>query len=154
MNLRSVKSNPIPTADQVSHCYSFSWQIHRNHVGLDARKPVFGGQRTTQAQTSLHRSAPLLFTYWKVPYKDLIVGRNFFFLQLVSVAEQADLNLTLSETPKTGFLASPSMYECNIYMYSTGQGSGSKVDHDYIGNNLELIQVLSIILCGPCSWIF
>ena len=31
------------------------------HMGLAARKPVFGGLRTTKAQH-------LLFTYWKVAY--------------------------------------------------------------------------------------
>ena len=39
------------------------------NVGLDARKPVFGGLRTTQAQTSLRIradwSASLLFAYRK-----------------------------------------------------------------------------------------
>ena len=38
------------------------------HLGLNVRKPVFGGLRTTQAQTSLRiravRSAPLLFVFW------------------------------------------------------------------------------------------
>ena len=45
-------------------------------MGLDARKPVFGGLRTTQAQTSLRIgavcSAPLLFTFWKVLYIRLV----------------------------------------------------------------------------------
>ena len=38
-----------------------------SYMGLDARKPVFGGLRTTKVQTSLHiglvGSAPLLFAY-------------------------------------------------------------------------------------------
>ena len=38
-------------------------------MGLDARKPIFGGLRTTQAQT---RSAPLLFASWKVSYANLL----------------------------------------------------------------------------------
>ena len=41
-------------------------------MGLDVRKPVFGGLRTTQAQTRLRIravwSAPLLFVFWKVSY--------------------------------------------------------------------------------------
>ena len=49
------------------------------HLGLVARKPVFGGLRTTQAQTSLHIraywSAPLLFTYWKVSYLTLLQAK-------------------------------------------------------------------------------
>ena len=44
--------------------------------GLDARKPVFGGLWTTQAQTSLRIravwSAPLLFVFWKVQYSTLL----------------------------------------------------------------------------------
>ena len=42
------------------------------YMGLVARKPVFGILQTTQAPTSLRIrsvwSAPLLFTFWKVPY--------------------------------------------------------------------------------------
>ena len=45
------------------------------HMGLDTRKPVFGGVRTTKAQASLRihagLSAPLLFANQKVPYQDL-----------------------------------------------------------------------------------
>ena len=48
----------------------------KKHVGLDAKNPVFGGLRTTQAQTSLRihavRSAPLLFAFWKVSYVNLL----------------------------------------------------------------------------------
>ena len=56
-------------------------------MGLDARNPVFGSLRLTQAQTSLRiravRSAPLLLAFGK---------------------------LALSETPKTGFVASRPIY--------------------------------------------
>ena len=52
-------------------------------MGLDARKPVFSGLRTTQAQTSLRIravwSAPLLFAFWKVSYVNLLQV-NFNFL--------------------------------------------------------------------------
>ena len=45
------------------------------YVGLNARKPVFGGLRTTQAQTSLRIravwSAPLFFAFCKVSHPDL-----------------------------------------------------------------------------------
>ena len=48
----------------------------RYHVGLDARKPVFGGLWITQAQTRLSIltvwSAPLLFAFWKVSYINLL----------------------------------------------------------------------------------
>ena len=49
---------------------------------LDARKLVFGGLQTTQAQTSLRIravwSAPLLFAYWKVSYLDLLHAKFQF----------------------------------------------------------------------------
>ena len=55
---------------------------HISYMGLDARKPVFGGLRTTQAQTSLRIravwSAPLFFAYWKVSYLDLLQAKFQF----------------------------------------------------------------------------
>ena len=56
----------------------------QHEMSLDARKPVFGGLRTTQAQaqTSLHiradRSAPLLFIYQEVSYLDLLPAKCQF----------------------------------------------------------------------------
>ena len=51
-------------------------------MGIDARKPVFGGLETTQAQTSLRfravRSAPLLFAFCKVPYLSLLRAKIHF----------------------------------------------------------------------------
>ena len=42
-------------------------------------KPVFGGLRTTKAQTSLRIrtvwSVPLLFAYWKVSFLDLLQAK-------------------------------------------------------------------------------
>ena len=50
--------------------------------GLDARKPVFGGSWTTQAQTNLRIpavwSAPLLFAFWKVLYVNLLQAKFQF----------------------------------------------------------------------------
>ena len=75
-------------------------------MDLDARKPVFVGLRTTQVQTSLRIravwSAPLLFAYWEVSYL-VLRKRNFNFL--VTVAEETGFKLALSDTLKTGFLA-------------------------------------------------
>ena len=72
-------------------------------MGLVARKPVFGGFfLTTQSQNSLRIravwSAPLLFTFWKVSYVNLLHLKFQF-----SVAEETGLKPVLSETPKTGF---------------------------------------------------
>ena len=46
------------------------------YMGLDQRKPVFGGMRTTQVQTSLRIrtvwSAPFLLAFWKESYVNLL----------------------------------------------------------------------------------
>ena len=59
-------------------------------------------------QTSLHirtvRSAPLLFAYCSIISR--LATSGISILWLVSIAEQAALNLTLSETLKTGILTS------------------------------------------------
>ena len=66
------------------------------NLNLNVRKPVFEGLPTTQAQTSRSIravwSASLLFAFWKVSY--------------VNFLQETGLKLALSETPKTGFLAS------------------------------------------------
>ena len=51
-------------------------QNNQPYMGLDMRKPVFRGLRTTKAQTSLRirtvLSAPFLFAFWKVLYLSLL----------------------------------------------------------------------------------
>ena len=52
-------------------------------MGLEGRKPVFGGLRATNALTCLIRavwSAPLLFAYWKPTISKISL------FQLISVA--------------------------------------------------------------------
>ena len=78
-------------------------------MGLDARKPVFGGLRTAKAQTSLRIravwSAPFLFAYW-----NLLLAK---FQILPSLCDWADwfVSRVSAETPKTGFVASrPKFY--------------------------------------------
>ena len=44
-----------------------------------------------------------VFPYWKASHLDLLQPK-FHFFYLVSVNEQAGLNLTLWETQKTGFV--------------------------------------------------
>ena len=50
--------------------------IFIGYLGLDARKPVFGDLRTTQAQTGLRIrpfwSVPLLFAFWNISYVYLL----------------------------------------------------------------------------------
>ena len=66
------------------------------------RKPVFGGLCTTKGQTSLICS-------FVIDLLEKIISRlatsEISIFKPVSVAEQTDLNLTLSDIPKTGFLA-------------------------------------------------
>ena len=57
-------------------------------MGLDVRKPVFGGLGTTQAQTCLHIcavwSAPLLFAFLKVQYVNFYRWNLNFLASLCS----------------------------------------------------------------------
>ena len=61
-------------------------------MGLNARKPVFCGFRRAKAHTSLpiraFRSAPLLFSYWKVSYQDLLRAKFYFSSSLSSRGER------------------------------------------------------------------
>ena len=72
------------------------------------RKPVFGGSLTTQSadQHAHPRSliSPSVFLFLESITSKLATSEISIFY-LVSVAEQAGLSLTLSEIPKTGFLA-------------------------------------------------
>ena len=61
-------------------------------MDLDARKSVFGGLQTTKRRSACG-SAPLLFAFWKL---------SIFWI--ISLPEETGLSLTLSETPKSGFL--------------------------------------------------
>ena len=72
-------------------------------MGRDTRKPLFGGLRTTQAQTSLLMpavwSVPLLFAFWKVSYVNLLQVKFNFLASLCSWGDWF-------ETQKTSFIAS------------------------------------------------
>ena len=59
-------------------------------------------------------SAPLFFAFWKVSNPNLLQTK--FQLSRNSVAEQAGLNLTLSEIPKTGFLAMRPIWSVEIWL--------------------------------------
>ena len=81
-----------------------------NQMGLDERKPVFGGLQTTQAQTSL-RSLISVFVicFLESIIRSLFTGKISIFY-LVSVAKETGLKLDFSETLKTGFLATKPRY--------------------------------------------
>ena len=79
----------------VSHClpkypflfpvYMYNRQRGFRYMGHDARKFVFGGLRTTQAQTSLRIRvdwwAPLFFAFWKASYLNLLRSKFQFSSQ-------------------------------------------------------------------------
>ena len=76
--MRPVTPPAVPASSQSSNSCNCGWPVPpcSPHLGLKARKPVFGDLRTTQAQTSLRIravwSAPLLFAFWKVSYVNLL----------------------------------------------------------------------------------
>ena len=78
-------------------------------MGLIARKPVFGGLPLTKAHT---RS---LISTFVIRYLESIVDKLSTYIisifYLVSVAEETGLKLSLSETPKTGFVATQPIYQ-------------------------------------------
>ena len=89
--------------------YYIQFQLLFNQLssmGLNARKPVFRGLRTTKAQTSL----PSLLSTVVIRLLKIIISRlatsKISIFQLVSVAKETGLGLAVSETPKTGFVTS------------------------------------------------
>ena len=83
-----------------------------DHIG---RKPVFGGvANNTFADQPAHPRS--LIRAFVIDFLESITSRlatsEISIFQLVSVAEQAGLNLTLSEAPKTGLVAArPILYD-------------------------------------------
>ena len=124
-----------------------------NYMGLDERKPVFGDLQTSKVQTSLRIcavwSVPLLFAFWKSIISWLATSEISIF-KLVSVAEQAGLNLTLSETLKAGFLTSrPTWFDISklilvpslkLTKYNSIDGMATSRDenHDRFCHSLDL----------------
>ena len=75
---------------------------------MGRKEPVFGvckQQRHRPAYPSAQSDQRLCFFYFLESIISNLVKSEISTFQLVSVAEQAGLNLALSETPKTGFLA-------------------------------------------------
>ena len=81
-------------------------------MGLDARKPVFRGLPTTEKQTDQR----LCYSLLENLISKLAIGKISTFL-LVSVAGETGLILALSETWKTGFVASRLMYLCTVLFH-------------------------------------
>ena len=80
-------------------------------MGLDARKFVFGVCKQQRCRSACP-SASLISTFaiWLLEsIISIFTISKISIFYLVSVAEQTGLNLTLSETPKIGFVASRSI---------------------------------------------
>ena len=77
-------------------------------MGLDARKPVFRGVSNNKGTDQpAHPCSPIsafVIRFLESTVYNLATSKISIF-QLVSVAEEIGLSLALSETPKTGFLA-------------------------------------------------
>ena len=78
-------------------------------MGLDTRKTCLGGFVNNKgADQPVHPCS--LINAFVISLLENIISKfatsKISLSQLVSVAEQADLGMTWSETPKTGFLAS------------------------------------------------
>ena len=83
-------------------------------MGFEAIKPVFRvceqqSRRPVWASTETDQKN-LLFAFWKLSYLSLLQA-NFIF-KLVSVAEETDLSLALSEIAKTSFVTSRPIFIC------------------------------------------
>ena len=82
-----------------------SVNLNMSDMGLEARKPVFGGLVNNKDTDQPANPRRLINTFDVCTLKSIskLATSKISIFWLVSVAEQADLNLTLSETPKTGF---------------------------------------------------
>ena len=84
-----------------SHCSNIEIIYYSHNMGIDARKPVFGGLRTTQAQTGQR----LCYSLKLESIISKLASSEISIFRLVCVAVETGLSLALSETPKTDFLA-------------------------------------------------
>ena len=89
-------------------------------MGLDRRKPVFGG---TGADQPAHPRR--LISAFVIGLSRSIISRlatsEISIFKLVSVAGETGLKLALSETPKTGFLATRPLSHLVKYMLTSMQ---------------------------------
>ena len=112
----SVEPDQLASAEA---SWSGSPLFSKRYMSLAVRKPVFVGLLTTKAQTCASIwLAPLLLGYWKY-YK--LATSEFSIFWLVSVAKETCLSLALSETLKTGFVATrPMLCELCAYKFNYG----------------------------------
>ena len=74
-------------------------------MGLDARKPVFGGLRTTKAQNNLriHSLISAFVIHFLNNFICKLATGEIPIFYIVSVAEETRLNLALRESPEDMF---------------------------------------------------
>ena len=79
-------------------------------MGLDARKPVMGGFANNKGADQTVHLRSLISTFVIHLLVGIISRLATSLYKLISIAEQAGLNLSLSETPKTDFVTSRPNY--------------------------------------------
>ena len=84
-----------------------------DYMGLDARKPVFVGLRTTKEQTSLRSLISAFVIHLLKSIISRLATSEISLFYLVSVVEETGLSLALSETPKTSFLTARPVFKSN-----------------------------------------
>ena len=88
--------------------------VKRHYIGLNRIKPVFGGFANNKDEDR-HAHLPSLISAFVIHLIQSIIARlaksKISIFWLVSLAKETSLNLTLSETSKTGFVSSRPIFE-------------------------------------------
>ena len=90
--------------------------VHVDHKSGDAivsvrgHRGVVNNKGPDQPAYQCSLICAFVYSLWIHSYLDLLRA-NFQFLGSIYITEQADLNLTLPEAPKTGFVASRPNYD-------------------------------------------
>ena len=101
------------------HCPHSTWAIPG--MGLVERKPVFGGLANNKGADQPTHPGRLISAF-VIRFLNSIISNlatnEILIILLVSVTEETGLNLTLSETPKTGYVMmrpiSRQTVQCNV----------------------------------------
>ena len=89
-------------------------------MGLDARKPVFGSLQTTKARSDQPAHSGSLISAFVFRFLESIIFKPA--TSEIST-EETGLNIALSETPKTGFVASQPILCCILGTIFSNYGS-------------------------------
>ena len=106
----------IAQSDQCDFYFAYAHKVSPCIAKYITRKPVLGGLPTTRPDC-MDAQAGLRPCYLFIGMFESIISRlamtEISMSQLASADEQAGLNLTLSKTPKIGFLTSRPIYFSN-----------------------------------------